>query len=139
MKDQGPMAKKILILEDSNSQARQLSNLLSSQGYMVTRAIDGLDGLYMLAESKPDLVISDVWMPRLNGSGYPLGLSGRETIIEGKILAVADVVESMSSHRPYRPAFGIEIALREVADHKGVLYDPEVVEAARAVLGPIGD
>jgi putative two-component system response regulator len=71
---------------------------------------------------------------RLNGSGYPLGLPGPNILIEAKILAVADVFESMSSHRPYRPAFSIEIALQELSDHQGVLYDPEVVAAARQVL-----
>jgi putative two-component system response regulator len=74
---------------------------------------------------------------RLDGSGYPQALVGREMIVEAGILAVADVFESMSSHRPYRPAFGIEVALQEIADNKGILYDPEVVEAAMTVLKPI--
>lgn len=73
---------------------------------------------------------------RLDGTGYPLGLIGQETIIEARILAVADVFESMSSHRPYRPAFGIEVALQELIDHQGALYDPDVVEAALRVLQP---
>ena len=73
---------------------------------------------------------------RLNGSGYPLGLSGPETILEARILAVADVFESMSSHRPYRPAFSIEVALQELTDHQGNLYDSKVVEAAVSVLKP---
>ena len=66
---------------------------------------------------------------RMDGSGYPQGLKGAEIILEGKILAVADVVEAMSSHRPYRPTLGIEKALEEITKHKGVLYDPEVVDA----------
>jgi PAS domain S-box-containing protein/putative nucleotidyltransferase with HDIG domain len=66
---------------------------------------------------------------RINGSGYPRGLSGSDLLIEAKILSVADTVEAMSSHRPYRAALGIEAALREISDKRGVLYSPEVVEA----------
>ena len=66
---------------------------------------------------------------RINGSGYPQGLSGKNILIEAKILAVADVVEAMSSHRPYRPALGIDKALEEISKNKGILYDPEVVDA----------
>jgi PAS domain S-box-containing protein/putative nucleotidyltransferase with HDIG domain len=66
---------------------------------------------------------------RLNGSGYPAGLSGDQIILEAKILAVADVVEAMSSHRPYRPALGIDKALAEINQNKGTLYDPTVVDA----------
>ncbi len=65
---------------------------------------------------------------RLNGSGYPQGLQGDEIVLDAKILAVADVVEAMVSHRPYRPALGIESALEEVTRNKGVLYDSEVVD-----------
>jgi HD-GYP domain-containing protein (c-di-GMP phosphodiesterase class II) len=56
-------------------------------------------------------------------------LQGDEIVLDAKILAVADVVEAMVSHRPYRPALGIELALEEIAQKKGVLYDPEVVDA----------
>jgi len=66
---------------------------------------------------------------RLDGSGYPHGLDGDHILLEAKILAVADVVEAMSSHRPYRPALGIEKALEEISQNKGVLYDPNVVDA----------
>ncbi len=66
---------------------------------------------------------------RLDGSGYPFGLSGDEIHLESRILAVSDVVEAMSSHRPYRPALGLEKALREVVRNKGTLYDPDVVDA----------
>jgi HD-GYP domain-containing protein (c-di-GMP phosphodiesterase class II) len=66
---------------------------------------------------------------RLDGSGYPLGASGDQIILEARIIAVADVVEAMSSHRPYRPALGAEAALAEIAANKGILYAPEVVDA----------
>ncbi len=66
---------------------------------------------------------------RLDGSGYPRGLAGDEILPDARILAVADVVEAMSSHRPYRPALGIEVALAEIEKNRGRLYDPEVVDA----------
>jgi putative nucleotidyltransferase with HDIG domain len=66
---------------------------------------------------------------RMDGSGYPQGLTGPDITPEARILAVADVVEAMASHRPYRPALRIELALEEIAQNKGVLYDPEVVDA----------
>ena len=66
---------------------------------------------------------------RLDGSGYPDGLHGEDIILAARILGVADVVEAMSSHRPYRPALGLEKALEEISKGKGTLYDPEVVDA----------
>jgi putative two-component system response regulator len=66
---------------------------------------------------------------RMDGSGYPLGLSGDGILLEARILAVADVVEAMSSHRPYRAALGVEEALEELARNRGKLYDPEAVDA----------
>ncbi len=66
---------------------------------------------------------------RINGSGYPRCLKGEEILPEARIIAVADVVEAVASHRPYRPALGIESALAEIEKNKGVLYDPDAVEA----------
>lgn len=66
---------------------------------------------------------------RIDGSGYPCGLQGKDMCIEAKILSVADVVEAMSSHRPYRPAIGIDEALKEISTNKGVLFDSDVVDA----------
>jgi PAS domain S-box-containing protein/putative nucleotidyltransferase with HDIG domain len=71
---------------------------------------------------------------RLDGSGYPRGLSGDEICREARILAVADVVEAMSSHRPYRPALGLDSALDEIRSGRGVAYDADVVDACLAVL-----
>ena len=71
---------------------------------------------------------------RLDGSGYPRGLSGDDILPEAQILAVADVVEAMSSHRPYRAALGIEAALEEVSNGSGTQYYPDVVEACLAVF-----
>jgi PAS domain S-box-containing protein len=66
---------------------------------------------------------------RLDGSGYPRGLSGEKIMLEARILAAADVVEAMSSYRPYRPSLGIDKALEEISQNRGILYDPEVVDA----------
>jgi len=66
---------------------------------------------------------------RLDGSGYPQGLSGDEIMLEARILVVADVVEAIASFRPYRPALGVGKALEEISQHRGVLYDPEAVDA----------
>jgi len=70
----------------------------------------------------------------MNGSGYPNGLLAEETLLESRILAVADVVESMASHRPYRPSQGIDDALKEIEDNKGTLYDTGVVEACLRIF-----
>lgn len=66
---------------------------------------------------------------KINGSGYPGGLREGEILLESRVLVVADVVEAMSSHRPYRPALGIEIALDEIEKNRGVLYDSQTVDA----------
>ncbi|HPP05747.1 MAG TPA: PAS domain S-box protein [Syntrophorhabdaceae bacterium] len=71
---------------------------------------------------------------RLDGSGYPRGLKGDEIMIEARILAVADVVEAMASHRPYRPALGIEAALSEIEKNAGILYDEEVVKVCLKIF-----
>lgn len=65
---------------------------------------------------------------KLNGSGYPQGLSGDRILLESRILCVADVVETMETHRPYRPSLGREAALQEISSNRAVLYDPDVVD-----------
>ncbi len=71
---------------------------------------------------------------RMNGSGYPVGLSGKDIVLEARILGVADVVEAMASRRAYRPSLGIENALQEISQNKGALYDIEVVDACFRVF-----
>jgi len=71
---------------------------------------------------------------RMDGSGYPRGLSGKEILLEARILAVADVLEAISSTRPYRPAHSIDIALEENSRNRGTLYDPEVVDACLRIF-----
>jgi PAS domain S-box-containing protein len=65
---------------------------------------------------------------RIDGSGYPRNLKGDEILMEARILAVSDVVESMASHRPYRPALGLNAALEEIENNKGTLYDADAVD-----------
>jgi len=71
---------------------------------------------------------------RINGSGYPRNLKGDEIIIEARIMAVADVVEAMASHRPYRPGLGLEAALEEIEKNKGITYDDVVADACLRIF-----
>jgi PAS domain S-box-containing protein len=75
---------------------------------------------------------------RLDGSGYPDGLTGDDILLEAKILAVADVVEAIASHRPYRPAYGVEKALGEIDTNRGGFYDPMVVDSCLKVFSEKG-
>ena len=88
------------------------------QGYEI---LNGIESPWELAE----MVYQH--HERVNGSGYPKGLKGDEILMEARILAVADVVESMASFRPYRPALGIDKALEEIEKNRGILYDPSAV------------
>lgn len=75
---------------------------------------------------------------RLDGSGYPSGLKSDQIIIEARILAVADTVEAMASHRPYRPALGLKAALDEIVNQRGIQLDPEVVDACLRLFNQKG-
>lgn len=92
----------------------------SQQGYDILKGID-------FPWSVADVILQH--HERMDGSGYPGGLKGDEILPEAKILSVADVVEAIASHRPYRPAYSIEAALDEIEKNKGVLYEAEVVDA----------
>ncbi|BBI99638.1 hypothetical protein FGKAn22_13310 [Ferrigenium kumadai] len=104
---------------------------------------------YELVKTHPQIgydIIKDVQFPwpiaqmvlqhheRLDGSGYPQGLKAEQILPEARILAVADVVEAMSSHRPYRPGLGLESALDEIARQRGVLYAPDAVDNCLALF-----
>jgi PAS domain S-box-containing protein/putative nucleotidyltransferase with HDIG domain len=71
---------------------------------------------------------------RMDASGYPNGLSGADIILEARILAVADIVEAIATHRPYRPARGLGDALEEILHNKGIFYDPDVVDACLRIF-----
>ena len=71
---------------------------------------------------------------KMDGSGYPQGLSGKEALVEARILCVADVVETIASHRPYRPGLGLDKALEDITKNRGILFDPHVVDACLALF-----
>lgn len=71
---------------------------------------------------------------RLDGTGYPLGLKGGQILLEARILGVADVVEAMTTHRPYRPGLGLDAALAEITQHRGTQYDAAVVDSCLALF-----
>jgi HD-GYP domain-containing protein (c-di-GMP phosphodiesterase class II) len=104
---------------------------------------------YKLVKSHPEVgydIVKEVKYPwpvgqmilqhqeRMDGSGYPKSLKNEEIILEARIIAVADVVEAMSSHRPYRPALGTEKALAEITANRGKLYDATVVDSCIRLL-----
>jgi len=89
-------------------------------------------GYEILQNVQFDLPVADIVRQhheRLDGSGYPQGLKGDAILPEARVLAVADVLESMSTHRPYRPALGVDAALEELQKNSGILYDGKVVDA----------
>jgi len=75
---------------------------------------------------------------RINGTGYPRALKGSNILLEARIIAVADVMEAMSSHRPYRPGLGLDVALEEVRAGRGTKYDPQVVDACLKLFNEQG-
>ena len=75
---------------------------------------------------------------RMDGSGYPNGLQGKDILVESRILAVADCVEAIVSHRPYRPALGKSFALNEISQNSGILYDPTAVHACLLLFNEKG-
>jgi putative nucleotidyltransferase with HDIG domain/PAS domain S-box-containing protein len=92
----------------------------SEVGYTLLKAIDF---------SQPVAQIVLQHHERMDGSGYPNGLTGDNIMLEARIMGIADVIESMSSHRPYRPAYNIDKALLEIVMQKGILYDAQIVDA----------
>lgn len=75
---------------------------------------------------------------KINGTGYPDGLSGENILLEARVVAVADVVEAMASHRPYRPSLGIDMALKEIQKNRNVFYDPQAVDACLRLFNEKG-
>lgn len=75
---------------------------------------------------------------KIDGSGYPQGLKGEDIILGARIITVADVVEAMAYHRPYRPALGLDKAIEEITQNRGIKYDPEVVDACLKVFAKEG-
>jgi PAS domain S-box-containing protein len=103
-------------------------NMIKNHPQMGYDILSTIEFLYPIAE------IVYQHHERINGSGYPRGLKSDEICIEAKVIMVADVVEAMASHRPYREALGIDKALEEVVNNKGVLYDEQVVDTCVALF-----
>ena len=97
-----------------------LVKLHAESGYAILREID---------LPWPVAEVARQHHERINGSGYPRGLKGKEIVLEARVIAVADVMESMASHRPYRAALGSSIALKELEKGSGSLFDADVVNA----------
>lgn len=104
---------------------------LSDLEYMLIKAHsqNGFDLLKTVDYPWPIAQIVLQHHERMDGSGYPQGLKGEEILLEARIISVADVVESMTSHRPYRPSLGIDAALEEIEHNRGIKYDSLVVDA----------
>jgi len=115
---------------------KRLSDILNKPGKLAalelnlikTHVQGSYDILQDIEFSQPVALMALQHHERLDGSGYPNGLKGDEILLEAKILAVADVIEAMCSHRPYRPALSMDKALEEISKNKGKLYDPDVVD-----------
>jgi len=117
---------KIAIPAEILNKSRELTE--AEYNLIKTHSQIGYDILKNIEFSEPIAQIVLQHHEMIDGSGYPQGLKGEEILLEAKILAVADVVEAMSFHRPYRPALGLDKVLEEISKNKGILYDPKVVD-----------
>ena len=118
---------KLSVPAEILSKATRLTNLEFS--LVKEHAQIGYDILKNVESPWPLAKIVQQHHERMNGTGYPGRLKGEDILIESRIMAVADVVEAMASHRPYRPALGIDAALDEIRKNRGILYDEDVVDA----------
>jgi len=108
---------------------RQLINTHAFAGYEILKNLDLPWNVAEMVKQHHE---------RFDGTGYPDGLVGDEILLNARILAIADVIEAMASHRPYRPALGIETALEEISQGSGTLYDPTVASACLTVFNKYG-
>jgi len=123
---------KLYVPAEILSKPGQLTEL--EFGLIKTHAQAGYDILQEIEFPWPIAHIVRQHHERFDGSGYPSGLTGDEILMEARIVGIADVVEAMSSHRPYRPGKGAESALDELRSARGTAYDPSVVDACHAVF-----
>ena len=123
---------KISLPAEILSKPSQLNSL--EMGLIQAHAQAGFDILKSVEFPWPIAQIVLQHHERLNGSGYPQGLSGEDILKEARIVGVADVLETMSSHRPYRPSIGLGKALEEISSKKGILYDPDAVDACLSLV-----
>lgn len=120
MKNIKPQNFRGLMIEDVEDDALLTFRELKRNGFEMLKDIDSPWPLAEIVQQHHE---------RINGTGYPKNLKGDEILLEARILTVADVVEAMASHRPYRASLGIETALEEIEKNKGILYDEAVADA----------
>lgn len=118
---------KISVPSDVLSKPTQLNNIEISM--IKEHSHDGYEMLKHVYSPWPLAEIVHQHHERMNGAGYPRNLKGNEILMEARILAVADVVEAMATHRPYRASLGLDAALKEIETNKGILYDNGVANA----------
>ena len=123
---------KVSVPAEILSSPRKLSNIEFSM--IKTHAQSGYDIMKDIEFPWPIARMILEHHERMNGSGYPNGLTGDNILIESRILSVADVVEAMATHRPYRASLGIDAALEEIARNRGALYDPDAVDACLSIF-----
>jgi len=123
---------KLYVPLDILSQTGKLTEI--EQLFVKTHPAAGYDIVKSIPFDGPIAEIILEHHERLDGSGYPRGIKGDEILLEAKVLSVADVVEAMASHRPYRPALGIDKALDEIQRNSGHLYDETAVNACVRVI-----
>jgi PAS domain S-box-containing protein/putative nucleotidyltransferase with HDIG domain len=123
---------KVSVPAEILSSPRKLSNIEFSM--IKTHAQSGYDIMKDIEFPWPIARMILEHHERMNGSGYPNGLTGDSILMESRILSVADVVEAMATHRPYRASLGIDAALEEIARNRGPLYDPDAVDACLRIF-----
>lgn len=129
--DLGKIAIPVAIL----SKPSELSDL--EYGLVKNHAQIGYDILKDIQFPTPVADIVHQHHERIDGSGYPQKLKGADILLEARIVAVSDVAEAMSSHRPYRPALGIDMAIAELIGNQGLKYDRDVVESCVKIINEI--
>ena len=122
--DLGKISVPVEILSKPGKIGQYEFSLIKQHPQTGYNILQGIDFMWPVAE------IVQQHHERMDGSGYPYGLAGEDILLEARIIGVADVIEAMSSHRPYRPALGINKAFEEIKQNKGKLYDSDVVDAA---------
>lgn len=127
---------KIYIPAEILAKPTRLTNM--EMGMMKTHSEVGRDILKNVSFPWPVAQIVLQHHERVDGSGYPHGLAGEDILLEARVVAVADVVEAMSSHRPYRPALGLSMALAEIEDNAGQLYENDIVAACLKLFNQDG-
>jgi putative nucleotidyltransferase with HDIG domain len=123
---------KLYVPLDILSQTGKLTDI--EKLFVKTHPATGYDIIKSIPFEGPIAEIILQHHERFDGSGYPRGLKSGDILLEAKVLSVADVVEAMASHRPYRVALGIDKALEEIQVNSGILYDEQVVKACVSVI-----